>query len=74
MDVGYCIVFNVMDLESYFSHYLVTPREVPYLIFAKRVAIHRINLNGTELDTVISNTSNAIAIDFDARYLKSNTA
>ena len=45
--------------------------ELPYLIFAKRVALHRINLDGTELDTIIANSSlasNAIAIDFDARY------
>ena len=45
--------------------------ETPYLIFAKRVAIHRTNLNGTDFDTIITNssfTSNAIAIDFDARY------
>ena len=45
--------------------------EIPFLIFAKRVAIHRTNLNGTDFDTIILNssfTSNAIAIDFDIRY------
>lgn len=52
----------------------VTPQEgkKPYIIFAKRVAIHRANLNGNGFDTLITNrsfTTNAIAIDFDARYL-----
>ena len=44
--------------------------DLPYLIFAKRVSIHRVDLDGTDLDTVITNsslTTNAIALDFDAR-------
>ena len=46
--------------------------DFPHLIFAKRVAIHRTNLNGTEFETIIGNVSfmtNAVAIDFDARFV-----
>ena len=46
--------------------------EIPFLIFAKRRAIHRINLeqSGTDFDTISRSTVNAVAIDFDVRYIQ----
>ena len=46
--------------------------EIPFLIFAKRRAIHRINLelNGTNFDTISRFPVNAVAIDFDIRYIQ----
>ena len=45
--------------------------EIPFLVFAKRRAIHRINLelNGTDFDTISRFPVNAVAIDFNVRYI-----
>ena len=74
-----CSNYAHLDSEIVLTlSHIITPaptpdreEDFPYLIFAKRVSIHRVNLDGTELDTVIANNSfatNAIPLDFDARY------
>ena len=50
--------------------FCTTESTKPYLLFANYRSIKRINANGSQLETVFySNTSNAVGVDYDFRYV-----
>ena len=56
------------------SHHHYT--EQPYILFANREFIQRVNLDGSELELLVDSShidrANAVALDYDIRYKCNN--
>lgn len=61
-----CTLNQLLVISTlYFFYFFLA---VAYLMFANRQNISRMQLNGSDVSTLINATVNAIALDYDYRY------